>query len=138
MNSSRWRQLQFLIAPRRNRSFSTPAAATESCNRSNPPSLSGSEEEGELEVQDETRVRETESVVVNIRLRRSVSLDSSSVANFNLVLANVQSSVQSGENEGIVSKRFIAGNENFPTTSDSKRSSSFRTRYLHRISLRSY
>ncbi|KAF1878146.1 hypothetical protein Lal_00043757 [Lupinus albus] len=39
MNSSRWRQLQFLIAPRRNRSFSTPAAATESCNRSNPLSL---------------------------------------------------------------------------------------------------
>ncbi|KAF1855112.1 hypothetical protein Lal_00041715 [Lupinus albus] len=91
----------------------------------------GSEEEGELEVQDETRVCETESVVVNIRPRRSVSLDSSSVANVNLVLANVQSSVQSGENEGIVSKRFIAGNENFPTTSNSKRSSSFRTRYLH-------
>ncbi|KAF1865979.1 hypothetical protein Lal_00041677 [Lupinus albus] len=93
----------------------------------------GSEEEGELEVQDETRVCETESVVVNIRPRRSVSLDSSSVANVNLVLANVQSSVQSGENEGIVSKRFIAGNENFPTTSNSKRSSSFRTRYLHSV-----
>ncbi|KAF1855505.1 hypothetical protein Lal_00017901 [Lupinus albus] len=96
---------------------------------------SGSEEEGELEVQDETRVRETESVVVNIRPRRSASLDSSSVANVNLVLANVQSSVQSGENEGIVSKRFIAGNENFPTTSNSKRSSSFRTRYLHSVLL---
>ncbi|KAF1865942.1 hypothetical protein Lal_00041723 [Lupinus albus] len=93
----------------------------------------GSEEEGELEVQDETRVCEIESVVVNIRPRRSVSLDSSSVANVNLVLANVQSSVQSGENEGIVSKRFIAGNENFPTTSNSKRSSSFRTRYLHSV-----
>ncbi|KAE9617874.1 putative transcription factor C2H2 family [Lupinus albus] len=93
----------------------------------------GSEEEGELEVQDETRVCETESVVVNIRPRRSVSLDSSSVANINLALANVQSSVQSGENEGIVSKRFIAGNENFPTTSNSKRSSSFRTRYLHSV-----
>ncbi|KAF1890399.1 hypothetical protein Lal_00031589, partial [Lupinus albus] len=91
----------------------------------------GSEEEGELEVQDETRVCETESVVVNIRPRRSVSLDSSSVANINLAFANVQSSVQSGENEGIVSKRFIAGNENFPTTSNSKRSSSFRTRYQH-------
>ncbi|KAE9615482.1 putative transcription factor C2H2 family [Lupinus albus] len=93
----------------------------------------GSEEEGELEVQDETRVCETESVVVNIRPRRSVSLDSSSVANTNLALANVQSSVQSGENEGIVSKRFIAGNENFPTTSNSKRSSYFRTRYLHSV-----
>ncbi|KAE9593965.1 hypothetical protein Lalb_Chr18g0048601 [Lupinus albus] len=93
----------------------------------------GSEEEGELEVQDETRVCETESVVVNIRPRRSVSLDSSSVANINLAFANVQSSVQSGENEGIVSKRFIAGNENFPTTSNSKRSSSFRTRYQHSV-----
>ncbi|KAF1884248.1 hypothetical protein Lal_00043533 [Lupinus albus] len=39
MNSSRWRQLQFLIAPRRNRSFSTPAAATESCYHCHLPNL---------------------------------------------------------------------------------------------------
>ncbi|KAE9595068.1 hypothetical protein Lal_00041305 [Lupinus albus] len=97
------------------------------------PQLRNGSEEGEWEVQDETRVCETESVVVNIRPRRSVSLDSSSVANINLALANVQSSVQSGENEGIVSKRFITGNENFPTSSNSKRSSSFRTRYLHSV-----
>ncbi|OIV96193.1 hypothetical protein TanjilG_14870 [Lupinus angustifolius] len=97
--------------------------------------LSNSAEEeggGELDVEDETRVCDTESVVVDIRPRRSVSLDSSSVASINLALANVQSSARSGENEGIVSKRFI-GNENFPTTSNSKRSSSFRTRYLHNV-----
>ncbi|CAL0300819.1 unnamed protein product [Lupinus luteus] len=92
------------------------------------------DEEGESDVEDETRVCETESVVVNIRPRRSVSLDSSSVANINLALAlaSVQSSTESGENEEIVSKSFV-GNENFPTTSNSKRSSSFRTRYLHNV-----
>ncbi|KAK7246720.1 hypothetical protein RIF29_41590 [Crotalaria pallida] len=95
------------------------------------------EVEEHLEVEDETRRacetetgNQVEDVVVNTRPRRSVSLDSSYVANINLALETVVSSAESGENEWFVSKRVI-GNENLPGTSSSKgRSSSFRTRYL--------
>ena len=90
----------------------------------------GVEEEGQLEAEDGGRVSQTERLVaegVSIRPRRSVSLDSSSVANINLALASVLSVESDSDstrvlgdvNEQIVSKR-VNGNENLPTTQRKK------------------
>ncbi|KAJ1434914.1 Zinc finger, RING-type [Sesbania bispinosa] len=100
------------------------------------------EEEGQLEVEDGTETEGSAAEVVNIRPRRSVSLDSSSVANINLALATFVSMESNGNSNRVlggvnviepsVSKR-VTGNENLATTS-SKGSSSFRlTRYLQGV-----
>ncbi|XP_061365477.1 RING-H2 finger protein ATL54-like [Gastrolobium bilobum] len=100
------------------------------------------EEECQLEVEDGIRVCETESSVaevVRIRPRRSVSLDSPSVADINIALAAVLSVESNGNSNrvlgGVIEPTFskrVTGNESLPTTS--KGSSSFRlTRYLQGV-----
>ncbi|KAK7328121.1 hypothetical protein VNO77_22217 [Canavalia gladiata] len=103
----------------------------------------GEGEEGRLEVQDRVRICETESPVAEVAIilpRRSVSLDSSSVANINLsqpMFLSVESNhgnsntVLGGVDDHPTVSKGVSGND-LPTTS--KGSSSFRlTRYLQGV-----
>ncbi|XP_027336383.1 RING-H2 finger protein ATL54-like [Abrus precatorius] len=99
------------------------------------------EEEGQLEVEEGIGVCETGSPVAEVACihpRRSVSLDSSYVANINLALATVLSVEPNGNSNRVLGgvddpggSKGVSGND-FPTTS--KGSSSFRlTRYLQGV-----
>ncbi|KAL2342074.1 hypothetical protein Fmac_010014 [Flemingia macrophylla] len=93
------------------------------------------EEEGQLGVEDGVTVRESERQVEGVvasRPRRSVSLDSYSVANINFVLATVLSEESNGNSNRVDDHAASSKGNDLATTS--KGSSSFRlTRYLQGV-----